>query len=66
MLGREVPPSGSPNVPDGFLPALRSLLVAPLATIQVRPVVGQKRRLLPIVSTHGRCEGPLVVALEHH
>ena len=28
LLGREVPPSGSPNVPDGFLRALRSLLVA--------------------------------------
>ena len=28
ILGREVPPSGSPNVPDGFLRALRSLLIA--------------------------------------
>ena len=54
LLGREVPPSGSPNVPDGFLRALRTLPgnwwrgdFAPGTTLLARELVRERRR------THG-------------
>jgi hypothetical protein len=66
LLGREVPPGGSPDVPDGLLRALRSLFVSlshrvpPRGYDEPQTLPYAISSICPVGPDGGQCDGPSV------